>query len=118
MNEAMLADGMRRDEPDYREEPLASGVRFVLPRRELGSVRIVGWAIAGAGACGALFMVGWMWQPIAGGIEQLLTAPPGQQMFGWISIGFGCLGLIGLTITFGMVMAGLAIAVAYPHEML
>ncbi|MEZ6110957.1 MAG: hypothetical protein R3C99_08075 [Pirellulaceae bacterium] len=110
MNEAMLADGMRRDEPDYREEPLASGVRFVLPRRELGSVRLVGWAIAGAGACGALFMVGWMWQPIAGGIKQLLTAPPGQQMFGWISIGFGCLGLIGLTITFGMVMAGLAIA--------
>lgn len=109
MNNANMADAIQRNEPDYLEEPLATGVRFILPRRELGSMRHVGWVIAGVGAIGALFMVGWMWQPIAGGIKQLQAAPPGQQMFGWISIGFGCLGLIGLTITVGMVMAGLAI---------
>ena len=84
----------------------AGGTRYVLPRRQLGRIRHVGWILFGMGGFVTLFMIGWMWLPITSGIEELQQ----KQTGGWLSIAFGCAGILGLVPALGLLLAGIAIA--------
>lgn len=81
------------------------GTRYVLPRRRLGRIRHLGWAVAGGGTVATVFMVFWMSGPILAGVKLLGEG----QAAGWFSIGFGCLGLFGLVPAAGLLIAGFAI---------
>ncbi len=88
----------------WQTEISATGVGYLLPWRQLGKVRHVGWMVAGMGLFGTLFMIGWMTMPIMEGVRLLKQ----QQWFGLTLIGFGLLGTLGLVPSMGMVVAGLA----------
>jgi hypothetical protein len=81
------------------------GVRYVLPRRELGQLRHAGWFVIGLGGFITAFMVLWMSGPIVGGINDLAN----QRGFGLFTLLFGCLGVFGLVPALGMLIAGFAI---------
>ncbi len=78
--------------PSYVEERLTDGVRFVLPRRELGKVCRWGWAICGVAGFGMLFMLGWMAVPFTAGVAIIGKLP----IMGLAAFGFSALGLAGL----------------------
>ncbi len=83
----------------------AGGVRYVLPRRTLGTVRHAGWLVLGMGLLVTLFMVGWMSMPILEGVRLVNRQP----VMGFGMIGFGLLGLFGLLPAMGMVLVGSAV---------
>jgi len=89
----------------FTTEPIAGGVRYVLPRRVLGKARYAGLALAGMGLFTTLFMCLWMGLPIAGGVDLLRDG----EWFGLLLIGFGLIGLFGLIPGLGMLIAGLAV---------
>jgi hypothetical protein len=90
---------------DFTTEFAVGGVRYVLPRRELGKARHVGWFLAGMGLFGTLFMIGWMWMPLMEGLKMVNK----QEGIGFGLIGFGLLGLFGLVPAVGMLVIGLAV---------
>ncbi len=97
---------------DVREVLLPDGVRWVLPRRQLGKARHAGWVFVGFGLAVAAFMVFWMWGTTSAGIEQVREG----QRFGWALIAFGAFGVIGLIVGMGMTGFGLALATNLTHS--
>jgi len=85
-----------------------SVTRYVLPRRNLGKMRRVGWAPLGMGVFATLFMVFWMWGPISGGLHS-------DGIGRWLGIGFGLLGLPGLAIGIGLLSLGVVILTNASH---
>lgn len=85
-----------------------SVTRYVLPKRALGAARKVGWVPLGMGVFATVFMVFWMWGPIAGGLR-------GSGLGRWLSIGFGLLGLPGLAFGIGLIALGAAILANASH---
>ncbi len=77
-------------------------VRYILPRRNLGKMRRLGWVPIAFGLFVTVFMFFWMWGPIASGLR---STGVGR----WLGIGFGLLGLPGVAAGFGFLGAGLAI---------
>ena len=76
-------------------------VRYILPRRNLGKMRRLGWVPIAFGLFVTVFMFFWMWGPIASGLR---STGVGR----WLGIGFGLLGLPGVAVGFGFLGAGLA----------
>jgi hypothetical protein len=95
----------RFDQVSFTTELLGNGTSYRLPYRKLSRLRQFGWAIVGFGVFTTLFMVAWMWTPIAGGLADL----PRNGGIGWVSIGFGCLGLLGLVPAVGLFLGGVAV---------
>ncbi len=89
----------------YTVEPLISGMRYLLPKRDLGDARKFGWVLTGLGGFITLFMCFWMAGPTIGGIGMLRDG----EWFGLLLIGFGCLGLFGLVPGVGMLVGGIAV---------
>ena len=86
-----------------------SVTRYVLPKRNLGKARKIGWAPIGIGLVITLFMCFWMGGPIASGLH---SAGVGR----WLGIGFGLLGLPGLAAGLGLMAVGLAILTDHSHS--
>lgn len=86
--------------PPITTEPLADGVRYRLPKRQLGSSGVVGfWVVFGFGLVMTVFMVFWMQGPIRSALRN------GLNGFGdWFSLGFGLLGLPGLAVGLGLIL--------------
>jgi hypothetical protein len=95
----------RFDRDSFTTELLGNGTSYRLPYRKLSRLRQFGWAIVGFGMFTTLFMVAWMWTPIAGGLADLQR----NGGIGWVSIGFGCLGLFGLVPAVGLFLGGVAV---------
>ena len=104
---------MANDLPaDVRVVLLSDGVRYVLPRRELGKGRWVGLLPLAMGLFATGFMAFWMWMPISGGIHQLRDG----KAFGWAMIAFGALGLFGLLTGLGLMGLGIALLTNATHS--
>jgi hypothetical protein len=86
-----------------------SVTRYVLPKRNLGAARKVGWAPLGFGVFITVFMLFWMGGPIASGLQN-----PGAIK--WLGIGFGLLGLPGLVVGLGMIAVGIVILTNSSHS--
>lgn len=86
-------------------EPIGDGVAIHLPRRELGSLRKVGWIIVGFSLLGTLFLIGWMATPVWWGVDLIRQG----KTFGWLLVAFGCLGLGGLYATVKYLTLGISI---------
>jgi hypothetical protein len=97
---------------DVRVAVLPEGVRYVLPRRELGQGRKVGWVVLVVGLVITGFMVFWMVGPLIAGIRMLLDG----ELFGWVLIGFSLLGTMGLVVGLGILCAGVAIVTNATHS--
>ncbi|MEK6247065.1 MAG: hypothetical protein N2C12_02730, partial [Planctomycetales bacterium] len=87
-------------------EILSSGTRYVLPIRNLGMIRRLGWPLVAMGIFTTCFTVAWMAFSIIGGIMQDQAA----QGFSALLIGFGLLGLFGLIPALGMLLIGFTFA--------
>ncbi|MEI6166303.1 MAG: hypothetical protein WCS52_03840 [bacterium] len=86
-----------------------SVTRYVLPTRNLGNARKLGWAPIGLGLFITGFMLFWIRDAFASGLHD-----PG---FGrWIDIGFGLAGLPGLAAGLGLIMIGIAIIKDNSHS--
>lgn len=85
-----------------------SVTRYVLPRRNLGSAKKVGWVPFGIGVFIVIFMIGWMSGPIGSGLHE-------QGVGRWLSIGFGLLGLPGLAFGLAAVALGVVILTNGSH---
>lgn len=86
-------------------EPLGDGIAIHLPYRQLGSAKRIGWLPLAFGVFVSLFMIGWIATPVFWGIEILKKG----EVFGWLFIGFGSIGLIGLYHTMKILAAGISI---------
>ncbi len=100
-----MSEFTRFEQQDFTTDYLGDGVRYRLPPRQLGRARHLGWVIVGFGSLVSLFMIGWMSGPVLDGIDDLKKGGGS----GWLSIAFGCFGLIGLMPGIGLVLGGLAI---------
>ncbi len=83
--------------------------RYVLPKRNLGAARKMGWVPIGFGVFVTIFMIFWMSGPISSGVR-------GQGVGQWLSIGFGLLGLPGLVVGLGLIGLGIAILTNIAHS--
>lgn len=81
------------------------GVRFVLPPRELGQARHVGWLMLGGSLFALAFLAVWMGLPMTFGIGLVLEG----NVFGLLLIGFGLLGLLGVRYALRGLQLGLVI---------
>jgi len=86
-------------------EPLGDGVTINLPCRKLGTARRIGWLPIGFGIFLCFFMITWIATPMIMGIGVLRQG----QMFGWLIIGFGCIGLVGLFHAIRIFVLGISI---------
>ncbi len=102
---AMRDQAMELSSDEITTEFSVGGVRYVLPRREFGKARHVGWFLAGMGFLGTLFMIGWMYMPVMEGLKMVNK----QEGMGFGLIGFGLLGLFGLVPAAGILAIGLAV---------
>jgi hypothetical protein len=84
---------------------IGDGIRYQLPRRQLGRARHLGWGIVSFGLFATMFMIVWMSVPILSGLGELKKGAE----FGWMSIAFGCFGVFGLVPALGMLLGGIAI---------
>ncbi len=73
----------------FETETSPSGVKYLLPPRDLSFARHFGWLAIGGGLIGLAFISFWMWLPLAGGIKQLAK----NDLSGLLMIGFSCFGL-------------------------
>ena len=86
-----------------------SVTRYVLPQRNLGKARKIGWAPIGIGLFITGFMLFWIRDAFASGLHD-----PG---FGrWIDIGFGLAGLPGLAVGLALIAMGIAIIKDNSHS--
>lgn len=94
---AVVLDGIR-------EFPERQGCRLLLPVRQLGPLRTIGFVLLGIGLFTMLFMIAW----IRGSLSGLLS---GGEMgpFGWFELVFALFGLPGLFMGLGLLAAGMAI---------
>ena len=79
-------------ESEIEVVPNGEGVTIHLPQRELGGFKKAGWLIVGISSIGTLFMIFWISMPVSWGVDLLRQG----QMFGWLFVAFGSLGLGGL----------------------
>lgn len=84
---------------------ISGGRSYILPARQLGSVRKAGIVLVMFGLVVTGFMCTWMGMPTYEGIKMLREG----EWFGWLLIGFGLLGSPGLAIGLGMIGLGIAI---------
>lgn len=96
--------------PEVRVVPEGlDATRFVLPKRTFGGARWpLGGVLLGAGLFATLFMVFWMQGPIRSGLE-------GHGLGRWLGLGFGLLGLPGLLVGIGLLLAGMAVLRGRSH---
>jgi hypothetical protein len=85
--------------PQIELTQLADGVRYVLPRRQLGGARYVGIVLIAFGFSATGFMIAWM-SGAAG------TGPGSNDPTDWFAIGFALMGLPGLLVGLGLILVG------------
>lgn len=86
-----------------------SVTRYVLPKRNLGAARKLGWIPIGIGVVVTIFMLAWMGGPIASGLHS-------SGLGKWLGIGFGLLGLPGLALGLGLIALGVTILTNSSHS--
>jgi hypothetical protein len=79
-----------------------SVTRYVIPKRNLGAARHLGWIPLGMGLFAVVFMSFWMHGPINSGLQS-------EGLGRWVGIVFGLLGLPGLVAGVGIMALGMAI---------
>jgi len=80
------------DESEIDIESVGDGIAIHLPDRKLGDAKKAGWVIVGMAAVGMLFMLCWILTPVSMGVGLIRKG----EMFGWLFVAFGSLGLGGL----------------------
>ncbi len=88
--------------PQIQLTQLADGVRYVLPRRQLGSARYAGIVLIAFGFSATGFMIAWM----SGAVG---TGPSGDDPMRWFEIGFALMGLPGLLVGLALILVGLIV---------
>lgn len=90
----------------YREARLHDGVRFALPKRQLGRIRLLGLAAVICGLLGLTFLGGWMALWISAGWKVVQQG----QWFGWGICAVGLCALAALRKCLALCQFGLATA--------
>jgi len=85
-------------------QPTSYGQRIALPNRDLGEASVFGWIAIAVGAIGTVLMLAWIAFPASVGIEIVRKG----DWFGLLFVGFGMLGLRGLSTTLKLLTAGIA----------
>ncbi|MDA1052405.1 MAG: hypothetical protein O3C40_18250 [Planctomycetota bacterium] len=100
-----MSDFKQFEQQDFTTDYLGDGVRYRLPRRQLGRVRHLGWIVVGFGVFITLFMIAWMSISVLGGLNDLNKGGG----IDFIAIAFGCFGLFGLIPGLGLLLGGIAV---------
>jgi len=82
--------------------------RLVLPRRDTGKYRILGWCVFCVGIIIAIFMIFWMYPSIASGLKS-------TGISRWAGLVFGLTGLPGLAAGLGLIGGGIVILKNLSH---